>query len=212
MCMYLASMRMEASGGRADGYDCAPDPEGSMLRPLAIALAACACLSLPGCGEDETPPASPGEAPPDWSAPQGEAPATNGTRDLTGTVSAKTLLARLHQQVVAGRALSGASWQQDLESLADLLWPPTNEEGVPAAVTAHMRLMQVAGDVGRALARDPEERQRWEARHPEDVQIYEQFVATSKRGPTSYRDWVAGTGRQLLRAKAQRLQKMFEKR
>ena len=150
-------------------------------------------LILVGCG-DEVPPTP--QPPPADAVPRTPA----------------QLLRRVHTQVVEGRGLSGDRWQQNLEALADLLWPPNADGTVPEAVGDHMRLLQVAGDAGRTFARDPRALEAWRERLPEDLAIYESFVAASEQGPDAYRTWVAGPGGKLLRDKEAALQRQFEQR
>ena len=159
-------------------------------------------LALPGCG-DESPPQIDADGPAEgWSEP---------TEDVATPATASDVLGRIRTQVIGGRALSGADWQGSLESLADLLWPPT-AGGRDDAVHTHMQLMQVAGDAGRAFARDPQARERWRDRQPLDVQIFEAFVGVSEKGPDAYKAWVGSDGVALLRKKADALQEMFQRK
>lgn len=169
---------------------------------LALAFSLVVCIGVGGCGDSE-PPAAPG------AAPSASAPRERPSADLPG---ARELLARLRSRVTAGTGLGDAAWEADLSYLGRLLWPEVPEWGVQSAAQIHEQLANIAGDVGRDLARKPDDRADWAARDALSLEIHDAWLVATADDPDAYRAWVeAGGGMLAQRLRAERA-KLFRRK
>ena len=172
-----------------------PVPRRRFAKFLAGGTVALA-LAVGGCGESDSAKESPA-TPPRASANE------PGIRDL---------LARLRARVVAGTGLGDAEWGQDVAHLGILLWPTQPTDAARLAVNDHVHLTSVAGDVGRDLARSPEDRSRWAQSDAVSIEIHDAWLVAAQREPDDYRTWIEGAGATLAKRLRDERAKLFPPR
>ena len=139
-------------------------------------------LAVGGCGEPERP------------EPRAEAPAPAAQRASANEPGVRELLARVRARVVAGTALNDAAWGLDVAHLAHDLWPAQPTDAARVAANDHVNLTTIAADVGRDLARTPEDRARWARSDALSLEIHDAWLVASNGEPDTYRTWVEGAG------------------
>jgi hypothetical protein len=173
-----------------------PDARRGFARLLAGGTVALA-LAVTGCGES------------DRTQPGAETPAPRASANEPG---ARELLARLRARVAAGTGLADADWGQDVAHLGLLLWPTQPTDAARLAVNDHVHLASVAGDVGRDLARTPEDRSRWAQSDAISIEIHDAWLVAAKGEPDAYREWVEGAGATLAKRLRDERAKLFPPR
>ncbi len=174
-----------------------------LVHPLLIALlVAVPALSLAGCGADEAPQPQPDD--PAWSDPAGERATGSPDGEAGALRTAGSLLQNLRERVRVGRVRGDAGFDQDVESVAAVLWAPDAEGADRSAAQVHMQLAVIAGDVGRALAAEP----------PEDVdatekKIHAAWTAAASGSAEHYRAWCSQEGAILMKERAEALRARF---
>jgi hypothetical protein len=153
-------------------------------------------LTLAGCGEPYRP------------APAADPP-SGASEDEAG---AHVVLTRLYARVSAGTGLADAEWGRDVTELATLLWRVQLTDTAPIAARDHLRLTNVAGDVGRDLARAPDGRTRWAQSDPVSLEIHAAWLVAAQGAPDVYRAWVEGAGAALAQRLREARAKLFDRR
>jgi hypothetical protein len=170
----------------------------ALLRAAVFVFA----VGAAGCGESapDSAPVAPG------------APDVSSNRTSANEVGPRELLARVRTRVEQGTGLGDAAWGTDVGHLALLLWPVGPADSGQVAAINHAQLTNIAGDVGRDLARKPEDRAVWAARDAVSLEIYDAWLAAADRNPDAYRAWVEGGGAILVQRLRKERAQLFERR
>jgi hypothetical protein len=152
------------------------------MRPRPALALFLAFLLLGACGPDEAPP-------------------SRVPTDPETLLDPAALLQGLGARIRSGRAISDATWGEDVAAVGEVLWP--YDRAAPDAEAlegqrTHALLAHVTGDVAGRLARSAATREELAADDAISLQIHDELLEALGSAPDAYRRWIGTRGRRLL--------------